>query len=474
MELTGYDLSAESVARFAHGPDELVVSEQALARVAASHEQSVRLSGERHVYGRSTGVGANRNILVSPDDSSAQALLASHATSAGALRSAVRIRAAMLIRLNQLCIGGAGIRPQVVNALMDLINSGALPPVREFSGIGTGDLSALATIGIAVQQASDGELVFGVHDALPFVSSNAASLADAALAVESVREMADASLVVTAMVFTAMDGNPEAFSPPVLLATPFPGAHETCRRLSVLLPAPPTARRIQDPYGLRVFPQVHGVLLDALAVLRRTTEALINAPSENPLVLPDGSLAHHGGFYLGQLAAAADAARSAVAVSAQLSLHRLSYLSEPVHTGLQPFLGDGTAGASGVMLCEYLAAAALSRLRAAAVPVAVQSVSLSRNVEDDASFASLACEQLLTGVADVGVVLACELVAAARAVRQRAIDASTLSPALAAAFELTGQLSYDFADRDLTGDLQVAQALLPDLAQILAAQDSSE
>lgn len=472
MELTGRGLDVATVARFAHVPEPVTVSATALQRVRDSHEQAVRLSAERQVYGRSTGVGANRGVAVVPGDAAAQALLASHATSAGPVRSAERIRATMLVRLNQLCAGGAGVRPEVVTGLVELLNSGELPPVRELSGIGTGDLSALATIALALQDLPSASLRFGIHDALPFLSSNAATLADACLAAEEHHQLARTSMVIAAMVFTVMEGNPEAFAAPVLQATPFSGTRVVCQTLQTLLPRPSTPRRIQDPYGLRAFPQVHGVLVDALATMRATVEAYLNATSENPLVLPDGSIAHHGGFYAGYLAAAADATRSAVAGSAQLSLTRLTYLSEPAHTGLEPFLGNGISGASGVMMGEYVAAAALARLRAAASPAAIQTITLSRTVEDDASFASLAVEQLLNGVADLSVVLAAELLAAVRALRQRSASVASLSPPLGAAFAACEPLPADTADRDLTGDLEIAQRLLAKLAQSVQTSSS--
>ena len=103
--------------------------------------------------------------------------------------------------------------------------------------------------------------------------------------------------------------------------------------------------------------------------------------------------------------------------SGQLSLNRLTYASEPNHTGLEPFLGDGTPGASGVMVVEYVAAAALGDLRAAAAPASTQSITLSRGIEDTASFASLAARQLLTAAERYELLVACELVAAVRALR---------------------------------------------------------
>ena len=121
----------------------------------------------------------------------------------------------LVIRLNQLCAGGAGVRPEVVQALADMINADTLPAIREFVGIGTAELSALATTALAMQARSllsGPELVFGPHDALPFISSNAAALSDAALAWDCFRTSARAALVVAALSFAAVRGNAEAYA----------------------------------------------------------------------------------------------------------------------------------------------------------------------------------------------------------------------------------------------------------------------
>lgn len=72
------------------------------------------------------------------------------------------------------------------------------------------------------------------------------------------------------------------------------------------------AARIQDPFGLRVLPQVLGVLLDALQAAGATVDALIAAASENPVFdVRLGAVAHHGGFHVAYLATALDTLRSA-------------------------------------------------------------------------------------------------------------------------------------------------------------------
>ena len=173
----------------------------------------------RPIYGRSTGVGANRETRSCPNPTrQALQLLRSHATSSGPLRSAERVRAMLAMRLNQLATDGNGIDPRILDALAAMLEEDALPPVREGGSVGTADLAALATTALVLR----GEIPitppltrtaeFGAGDALTFMSSNAAVLADAALAVAALDRLARSVLVVAAMGFASVAGNDEAFS----------------------------------------------------------------------------------------------------------------------------------------------------------------------------------------------------------------------------------------------------------------------
>lgn len=420
------------------------------------------------VYGRTTGVGANRHQQIRSDrPDAARAVLRSHATSAGPLRSPGRIRALLAIRLNQLAAGGSGVSPPVLDAWEAMLASNALPPVRECGSVGTGDLTALATVALTLA----GELPatrplpaveIGPSDGLALLSSNAATLADAALAWTELDEGLRAAVGVAALSVVALRGNPEAFGETALGATPFPGARRVASGLRALLAGTDRSpARLQDPFALRTLPQVLGSALEALERARSVTNTLMNVAAENPLLLADGSVTHHGGFQASYLQAALDGAKLAVATAGTCVLARLGALSEPGLTGLAAFLTDGTPGASGVMACEYVAASALGDIRAAAHPAGLQTVVLSRGVEEDASFASLAATDLLRIADRWPILLGCELVAAVRALR---MGPDGCGPPMAALLERCAGLPAGLTDRDLTGDLDVARSLLPALA----------
>ncbi len=463
--LDGNHLSLDEIVAVSRRGEAVQVDPSARDRVAASHSFADAVAENRPIYGRSTGVGANKDHVLPDPDSQALQLLRSHATSSGELRSAQRVRAMLVIRLNQLATDGNGIGPAVLDALESMLTADALPPVREGGSVGTADLAALATTALVLcgevpssppLQETTG---FGPGDALTFMSSNAAVLADAALAVADLDRLARSAAVIAAMDFAAVRGNAEAFSPAVEVATPFPGSRWVCRTMRELIGPESVPARIQDPFSLRTFPQVHGALMDRLAFAEEVIVTMANSPSENPIVSARLGVAHHGAFHAAYLVQSLDSLVLAAAQSAQLSLARLTMLAEPAYTGLHPFLGDGTPAASGVMIVEYSAASALAELRALATPAGIQAVTLSRGVEEDASFATLAARQALEAVSRFRAVLAAELVASLRCLRMQGAHPPSLSSAMAYLDERDGGVP-DMHDRDLTSDLLLAEELV--------------
>ncbi|WP_037647569.1 aromatic amino acid ammonia-lyase [Streptomyces flavidovirens] len=473
--LDGQSLPVADVVRLADGVARPVPGTEAMKRVEDSWHAARELAASGRVYGRSTGVGANRSEAV-PSEAAADhglRLLRSHAGAIGATLPAREVRAMLAVRANQLLAGGAGLRPTVVTALCEALESGAYPVVNEYGSVGTGDIAALSQVGLALA----GEqpwLGSGTppeaqpldnNDALALISSNALTLGQAALALDELRRLITATQVVGALSLLAVDGSYEAYAEPVHAARPHPGSYAVAATMRRLLGAPerptPPLGRIQDPYGFRCLPQIHGPAQDAADLLERTLAVEINAAAENPLICPeDMSAYHHGGFYLSQLGLALDHFRLAVTQTARLSTSRLSALNEPAFTRLRPFLADGEPGSSGVMILEYAAGAALGDLSALSAPASLGHAVLSRGVEEQASFASLAARQALRAGDAYRHVVGCELVGAVRALRQRDLRPDPQLP-VGRAFALAdGALDSDQVDRPLTDDVTAAAALL--------------
>ncbi|MFK4145284.1 aromatic amino acid lyase [Streptomyces sp. NPDC004065] len=305
-------------------------------------------------------------------------------------------------------------------------------------------------------------------DALALLSSNALTLGQAALACHDLGVLLRATHAVAALSLAAVAGSPEAYAAEVHAGSPQPGVVRAAGEVRRLLGLPDRprgrGRRIQDPFGFRAFPQAHGPALDAADALRRIVEAEVNRASENPLVSPDGTAAHHhGGFYAAPLGLALDALNLALVQTAQLSAARLTALGRPDLTGLPAFLADGPASSSGTMILEYTAHSALAELRLCAAPASLGHAVLSHGLEEAASFASQAARQSLRAVDAYATVVACELVAAVRALRLRSESGP---PEVAVLTVAAAALPDGTEDRPLTADVTAAAELLRVLADL--------
>ncbi|WP_069768551.1 aromatic amino acid ammonia-lyase [Streptomyces sp. LUP30] len=472
--LDGIALGVEDVVRLADGVARPVPGTDATKRMTEAWDAARLIAATGRVYGRSTGVGANRNEGVPTEAAAGHGLrlLRSHAGAIGEELPARQVRAMLAVRANQLLAGGAGLRPSVVTALCEALESGAYPVVNEFGSVGTGDLAALAQVGLALVgehpwRGAEGPAPQPLdnNDALALISSNALTLGQSALALHELRGLLQATQVVAALSLLAVDGSHEAYAAPVHAARPHRGSAEVARRMRELIgaedrPTPPLGR-IQDPYGFRCLPQIHGPAHDAADALEEVIAVEINAAAENPLICPEDMTAyHHGGFYQAQLALVLDHFRLALTQVARLSTSRLSTLNEPAYTRLRPFLADPEPASSGVMILEYAAGAALGDLRAFSAPASLGHAVLSRGVEEQASFASLAARQTLRVCAAYRLVVGCELVAAVRALRQRELRPEPGLPAGQALELAETLLDADQADRPLTEDVRAAAGLL--------------
>ncbi|MGH3494403.1 MAG: aromatic amino acid ammonia-lyase, partial [Sciscionella sp.] len=453
--LDGSTLSCDDVVRVARWRASVQLDDGALDRAERAWRLAESTEAKRAVYGRTTGVGANRDH---PVDSTAAAqhglrLLRSHAGGTGELAAPELVRATLTIRLNQLAAGGSGVHPRLVEALATTLQVGALPMVHHRGAIGTGDLTMLAEIALTLTGerpwAAGGldPVPLSPGDALAFISSNAGTLAQSCLAWHDLGRLLRASHVITALSFLALGGSPEAYAEQVHAARPHPGAVRCAAELRRLLAIETDyreGRRLQDPFGLRAFPQVQGPVLDAAEALGEVLRIDINAAAENPLIsLDSGAVYHHGHFATADAALSLDHVRAALHQVAELSAARLGDLVEPELSWLTPFLAAGPGGSSGVMILEYVAHDALGELRHTAAPVTLGTAVISRGLEDHASFSSQAARSTSAAIEAYRVVLACELIAAVRALSMAEIalpDAPVASAFALARAELPNTL----------------------------------
>jgi histidine ammonia-lyase len=465
------------VVTLADGRDQVSVSAKVAATIARVHHQAADLSTRFPTYGRTTGVGANRRTAIADDDPEyGMRLLRSHAVDAGDPLAQRTVRAMLAARLVQLCVPGAGLDPAILNGLVRMINQNALPELLQYASIGTGDLAALAGTALTLigERPATAPLApmppWGADSALPFMSSSALTVGRSCLAVDELSRLERASSVIYMLSFLALDGNPSTFTPVAARAAAAPHVENVATRLRSLFgdgrPEHSPAR-IQDPYGLRVYPVAQASVVATVDSFVGQLERTLNAAQENPLFDVDGDqVIHHGAFYQASMSLELDGTTLALALTAPITHSRIRMLNDPDTNGGNAFLASASDGSSGLMMVEYVAAGAIAEIRSSAQPASVGTLVLSRGSEEDATFASQGALQLERSIAAYRVLLCCELVGAVRLLRQRGLEGQ-FTGALAAALELAADLPRNDEDRDLRGDIAAADLLLDDLGRLV-------
>jgi histidine ammonia-lyase len=486
--LDGEGLTPAAVAAVARSgaPVELDAAARARNDAARKALHAVLARGD-DIYGVTTGVGPLRGYRLDEAERERHQLdlLRSHACGAGRPLPEDRIRAAMATRANQLGAGGAGVSGELLDALVAALNVGIVPFTRELGSLGTGDLTQLADValallgegdvylgdelidaGAALREAGLGTARLGPRDGLAFISSNAVSIGHAALLVVDAGALLDAWLTVAALSFEAAGADPVALDARVHAGPHRPGQTAVAARMRELLAGvegrtrDPSAAAIQDPYPFRALPQVDGVVHDALTALEDTVTHELNFAGENALILAGDEVAlANGNPHAARLANAIDGLRTAIAQSAALIAARVSALLDTSLTGLPPFLTRNPGPESGALILEYTAHAAAAEVRSLVTPVAAQTVSVARGVESHASLAPIAARRAHEAVDALYELVAIELVASIRALRlaeQVPVGAGTRALYESAAPEL----DPDMRDRPLHRDVAAARRVI--------------
>lgn len=487
--LDGRTLTPAEVVALARGRAVARMSASARERNAAAARLVRRLldSGEL-LYGTSTGVGVLRSEPSALEDPGEHQwrLMRSHAGGGGAPLTVEVVRAAMAVRANQIGAGGAGIGDALLEGLLGALRAGVTPFARELGSLGTGDLTVLAEIGVAL--GGEGQcwvgddivpaaealaahglepVAYGPRDGIGFMSSNAVSIGQAALVFHDASRLLDSALAVAALSYEAANADLAVLDPRVHAVRPHHGQVEVARRLRELLGdfeprARPPLGPVHDSFVFRCVPQVEGTLLDALERLESVLAIELNVAGENALMLPrDGVALPNGNFHAGVLTLALDALRGAMAQSASLVAARVGALLDPEVTGLAPQLARDPGPDSGAMILEYTAHAAAAEVRSLAATAASQSTSVQSGIESHASFAGHSSRRTSDALGRMAVAVSAELVLAVRALRQR--GGRPRGAGVGALFDAADAcLDPDMADRPLSGDLEAARLLLFD------------
>jgi len=430
ISLNGSDLTVTQVVAVARHGEPVALTPEAIAgmRRASAVVEDVLASGEP-VYGLTTGVGERKAYLLDPAGQQRfnQRLVLNHRIAQGDAAPPDVVRGAMLCLANSYAKGVTGVRPELAEMIVTMLNEGFAPPVRRLGSVGEGDLGPMADLAYGLITRSGFEVA--ENEGLALVSSNAFTTAWACMATVDAEALLSVFDVAGALDLEAFGANLNCLHPVIEQTRPFPGLATTLHQLRLLLAGsylwqPGAARFLQDPLTFRCIPQIHGAARDALAYTRTILQLELNSSQSNPVVVvSEGRIVSVGNFDMGPLAAALDFLRIALAPVVTSANERAVKLLQAPFSGLSAGLA-ALSGSPDDALAELATSgqAITVEARTLAHPVSYELVSSVKGdgIEDRATMAPLSARRLADMIALSARVVAIELVVAAQAIDLRA------------------------------------------------------
>jgi histidine ammonia-lyase len=458
IELKGQGLTIDQMASILYKKEKVQIAEEAIRRVEKSRAAVERIvEQDKTVYGINTGFGKFSDVKIPEQEVSKLQvnLIRSHACGFGEPFPPMVSKAMMVLRLNALLKGLSGIRVEVLERLLWMINEDIIPIIPQQGSLGaSGDLAPLSHLVLSL--ISEGEVwVNGVVQAskevfeannlpilelqakegLALINGTQAMTAQGVVNYIEAEKLAYASEWIAAMTMEALNGIIDAFHPAVHEARGMKEQTDVAERMRDWLKGSQLItqqgeKRVQDPYSLRCIPQIHGASWQVLHYVKEKLEIEMNAATDNPLIFEDGDLVISGGNFHGQpIAFAMDFLKIGMAELANVSERRIERLVNPqLNEGLPAFLSAKPGLQSGAMILQYSAASLVSENKTLAHPASVDSIPSSANQEDHVSMGTTGSRHARMIIANVRHVLAIEAFCAAQAVEYRGVEG--MSPKL--------------------------------------------
>ena len=460
IELNGHKLSIAEVWQVATKHAVCELADDARPRIRQSREFVEKVAAQpRAIYGINTGFGPLSGFRVSSKDQKQHQLHLLHHlfVGQGPLFSERETRAIMLARVNALARGFSGIREKLIELLIAAMNRGVLPEIPSEGSVGaSGDLVPLAhmaglIVGMGYAQykgkrlpAAQAMKKAGLHtvqlqckEGLALVNGTSVMTGLTALSTHEAEKQLHWAELLTACLFQALGGEPEALCQQIHKARGFRGQSLSARRIAEYLRTHPDyARRIdehqwgstpkpvdpgaeiQDPYSLRCAPQILGAFQEAHWHVAEVVSRELNASTDNPLIFPDTEMVIHGGnFYGQQIAMVSDYLRiGLIKVGLLVERQTERLVNWRYSRGLAPMLSGGAPGLnSGFSGAQLLSTSLAAELRLLGTAASIQTISTNANNQDVVSMGCTAAKMTRTALPMVWKILAIQALVLAQA-----------------------------------------------------------
>ncbi|USD64122.1 histidine ammonia-lyase [Vibrio sp. SCSIO 43136] len=490
LKLQPGQLTLSQLRQISRTPVNLSLDESAHDAINLSTQAVERVIKEdRTVYGINTGFGLLANTRIAPEDLEVlqKSIVLSHAAGIGTFMADETVRLMMVLKINSLARGYSGIRLEVIQALIELVNSQVYPCVPEKGSVGaSGDLAPLAHMSTVLlgegQARHNGKVISGQEalqiaglqsitlapkEGLALLNGTQASTAFALEGLFNAEDLYSSATVCGAISVEAALGSRRPFDERIHQVR----GHQTqidaalaYRHMlddsSEIGNSHAGCEKVQDPYSLRCQPQVMGACLEQIRNAAKTLLVEANSVSDNPLVFAEqDDIISGGNFHAEPVAMAADTLALAIAEIGSLSERRMALLIDSALSKLPPFLVDNGGVNSGFMIAQVTSAALASENKTLAHPASIDSLPTSANQEDHVSMATFAGRRLRDMAENTRGILAVEYLAGVQGLDFRAPNKSSIRVEIAKQL-LREEVPFYDKDRYFAPDIEKANNVL--------------
>lgn len=493
LVIDGKNLNMEAVVQVAQQRTQVSLGASARQAMVNSRSfiESCIAQGET-MYGVNTGFGAFSQVRISDDQIEAlqRNLIRSHCAGIGQPFAAPVVRAIMLLRANTLARGHSGVRPLVVEKILELLNKNVLPWIPEQGSVGaSGDLAPLSHLALALMGegsllGEQGErisaatvfktkniepLILKAKEGLSLINGCQVMTALGLLTLHEAHTTIKLFDLAAAMTLEATRGSRKPFDPLIAPTRPHPGELKTAHNILRLLgPSSPISethidcKKVQDAYSLRCIPAVHGAVRDVIERSIRVLECEANSSTDNPLVFAEErKVLSCGNFHGEPVALEMDFAAIAIANLGNISERRLAKLIDPTFSELPAFLATEGGLQSGLMIVHVAAASLVSENKGLCHPASVDSIPTSSDKEDHVSMGTIAARKFARILENVKNILAMELLGASQGLGF--LEPLKPTAGVLAAYEkIREKVSFAKEDRVFSEDIEKIRTLIDD------------
>ena len=440
--------------------DKIELGQSIIERVNKSHQFLKEFSENKVIYGVNTGFGPMAQYKIADADrlQLQYNLIRSHASGTGEPLEAKYVKAAMLARLNTLCLGNSGVHPSVVELMIELINRDIIPLIYSHGGVGaSGDLVQLAHLALVL--IGEGEVfykgkltptaeVFELENLSPIkvvireglALMNGTSVMTGIGIVNTIYSqkllswMIDCSVAINEIVCTYDDH----LSVELNQTKKHKGQQKIAKIMREALSDSKLTKsredhlysgngngtsifkdKVQEYYSLRCVPQILGPVLDTLKGVKKIMIEEVNSANDNPIVDVEKKHVYHGGNFHGDyISLEMDKLKLVVTKLSMLSERQLNYLlNHKLNDILPPFVNLGTLGLNfGMQGVQFTATSTTAENQTLSNPMYVHSIPNNNDNQDIVSMGTNAALITKKVIENAFEVVAIELITVIQAI----------------------------------------------------------